>query len=88
LNETCLLFAEDSLELPATKAQIVKIPLAKTASAIDKKAIGVVALAAMLALTGIFPAEAFKRSIARFQAHEIAQTNLAAFLAGTKLAGT
>ena len=88
LTATCLLFAEESLELPTTKAQIIKISATKTAGAIDKKAIGVVALAAMLAQTRIFPAEAFKTAISRFQRPEIARTNLDAFLAGTRLATT
>jgi Pyruvate/2-oxoacid:ferredoxin oxidoreductase gamma subunit len=85
LPETCLVFAEESLELPETKAQVVKIPMARTAKAMGKTTVGVVALAAMLARTGLFPTEALKTAISRFQKPEIAQANLKAFSTGIEL---
>jgi len=86
LPETCLLLAEESLELPATRAQVVKIPAIGTAKKIDKMAIGVVAMAALLNRTGLFPIEAFKAAILRFQKPAIARISQQALAAGVELA--
>jgi 2-oxoglutarate ferredoxin oxidoreductase subunit gamma len=88
LSATCLVFAEESLEVPKTQARVIKIPMASVAKKTGKTTIGVVALAAMLARTDLFPAEAFQDAIARFQKPKISQANLAAFAAGVGLAAT
>ncbi len=85
LPETCLLIAEESLQLPETNAQVVKIPAIGTAAKIDKMAIGVVALAALLKRTELFPLEAFETAISRFQKPEIARVSQQALAAGVGL---
>lgn len=88
LPSTCTLFAEESLELPETSAKVVRFPLVRTARAVDKTAVAVVALAAVLEETKMFPTEALGAVISKFQKPHIAQTNLKAITAGIELAGT
>jgi 2-oxoglutarate ferredoxin oxidoreductase subunit beta len=87
LPETCTLYAEESLELPETKARVVRLPWVATAKKIDRLAIAVIALASVLADAGLFPPEAFASAITTFQKTKIAETNLKALEAGAKLAG-
>jgi Pyruvate/2-oxoacid:ferredoxin oxidoreductase gamma subunit len=87
LPSTCILFAEESLELPETSAKVVRFPLVRTARSIDKTAVAVVALAAMLEETKIFPTEALEAVISKFQKPLIAQTNLKAVRAGVDMTG-
>ncbi|MCK4340479.1 MAG: 2-oxoacid:acceptor oxidoreductase family protein [Phycisphaerae bacterium] len=85
LPETCTLYAEESLELPETKAQVVKLPLNETAKKISKLSVAVVGLATLLVDTGLFPTEAFATAISKFQKAKIAEINLKALEAGAAL---
>jgi Pyruvate/2-oxoacid:ferredoxin oxidoreductase gamma subunit len=86
LPETCMLYAEESLELPETKATVVRVPLNVTAKAISKLSIAVVALGTMLQETGLFPMDAFASTIAKYQKPKIAEINVKALEAGAELA--
>lgn len=86
LPETCTVYAEESLELPETKARIVRLPLDETAKKVGRLSIAVVALAAVLAETELFPVEAFGTAISTFQKTKIAEINLKALEAGAGLA--
>ena len=85
LPETCILYAEESLELPDTKAKIVRLPLAETARKISKLSVAIVALGALLQDTGLFPMAALGTAISRSQKPKIAQPNLEALEAGAEL---
>jgi Pyruvate/2-oxoacid:ferredoxin oxidoreductase gamma subunit len=85
LPPTCLLIAEESLELPETRAQVLRIPATGTARKIGKTAIGMVTLAAMLKRTELFPLEAMESAISRLQRPEIALLNRQALAAGSGL---
>ena len=85
LPETCTLYAEESLELPETKARVVRFPLDETAKKISRLSIAIVALGAVLQDTGLFPAEAFATAISKFQKAKIAEINVKALEAGTEL---
>ncbi len=86
LPETCRLYAEESLDLPETKAQVIKLPWAETAKKVSKLSIAVVALATVLADGDMFPVEAFGSAISKFQKPKIAEINLKALQAGAQLA--
>jgi Pyruvate/2-oxoacid:ferredoxin oxidoreductase gamma subunit len=88
LPDTCTIYAEESLELPETKAKIVRLPLIETAKKISKLSIAVVALAAVLAETELFPVEAFETAISTFQKAKIAEINVKAAAAGAGMAST
>ncbi|UCF04032.1 MAG: 2-oxoacid:acceptor oxidoreductase family protein [bacterium] len=85
LPETCTLYAEETLELPDTKARIVRLPLNETAKKVGRLSIAVVALSAVLVDTGLFPVEAFGTAISAFQKKKIADINLKAMEAGSEL---
>ncbi len=87
LSETCTLYAEETLELPETKARIVRLPLIETARRTGKLTIAFVALSAVLSNTGLFPVAAFETAISTFQKKELAEINLEAVKVGAALAG-
>ncbi len=88
LPETCTLYAEESLELPETRAKVVRLPFVRTARKIDRLSIGIVALAAVLRDTGMFPTDAYAKAISAFQKGEVADVNLRALEAGIGLVAT
>ncbi len=85
LPETCKLYCEESLELPPTKAQVIMLPLAATAKKVSKLSIAVIAMAAVLADSGMYPVKAFETAIASFQKKKIADINVGAIAAGAEL---
>jgi len=87
LPETCTLYVDDTLELPETKAKVVKLPFLETAKKVSKLSVAVVALGTALADQGLFPEKAFGQAISTFQKAKIAEINLQALGAGVGLAG-
>lgn len=88
LAGTCVLYAEESLDLPETRARVVRLPLARTAKKVNRLSIGTIALAALLRDTALFPAEALETAISTFQNPKIATINLKAVEAGGDLVGS
>jgi Pyruvate/2-oxoacid:ferredoxin oxidoreductase gamma subunit len=86
LSETCRLYAEDSLELPETRAKVVKLPFVQTARKINRLSVSTVALAALLRDTGLFPTNAYAEAISTFHKPDIADIDLKALDAGLGLA--
>jgi len=87
LAGSATLYAEESLELPATDAKVIRLPFVATAKRVNRLSIGVVALAAMLRDSGLFPLDALKDSISAFQKQAIAEVNLKALEAGAAMVG-
>ena len=85
LPATCVLYAEESLELPETKARVVRLPLAATARKVGRLSIAIIALATTLQDTGLFPVEALATAISASQQPAVAQINLKAAEAGAGL---
>lgn len=85
LASSATLYAEQSLDLPATEAKVVKLPLIASAKKINRLAIGNVALGAMLADSGLFPLDALNDAISTLQKKAIAEVNLKAVDAGAAL---
>ena len=85
LPQTCTLYSDETLELPDTKARVIRLPLVETARKIHRLSVVVVALAAMLQDAGLFPAEAFATAITTFQEGRIAKVNMRALTAGAEL---
>ena len=85
LPAACVLYAEESLELPETKARIVRLPLAATARKVGRLSIAIIALAATLQDTGLFPVEALATAISATQQPPVAEINLKAAEAGAGL---
>lgn len=85
LPESCTLLAEESLELPKTRANIIKLPLIKTSREVNRLAIAIIGIAALLKHSNLFPVEAFTTAISTFQKPSIAEINIKATKAGTEL---
>ena len=85
LSERCILITDESLELPKTKAKVIKLSIAETSKRVDKLSIATVALAALLKQTEMFPLEAFENAITAFQKPAIAEINIKAVKAGAEI---
>ena len=87
LPATCMLYADESLELPETKAQVVRLPLKETARTVGQLSIAIIALGAMLQDADLFPQEALAEAIGTFQKAKVAEVNRKALEAGAALVG-
>jgi Pyruvate/2-oxoacid:ferredoxin oxidoreductase gamma subunit len=85
LSSTCTLYVEKSLELPHTKAKIIRLPLIATAKKVNRLSIGVIVLAALVKDSDIIDLEAFAEAITAFQKPTIAEISLRALEAGSAL---
>ena len=86
LSTSCILYAEETLELPATKAQVRRFPFVELGKRVGRSYLATAALAALLEESQLFPSEAFATAIESFQSAEIAKANLKAVSAGADLA--
>jgi Pyruvate/2-oxoacid:ferredoxin oxidoreductase gamma subunit len=86
LPDTCTVYAEQSLDLPGTKARVVRCPIAQAAAETSRQATAVIAVAALLLESGLFPLDALAQAIKTFQRPAIAEANLKALQAGAALA--
>ena len=82
----CVVFADEGLELPDTPAQVVKLPFEATAKKVNRLGAGVIAIATLLAHSGIFGTDALEAVINAFQSEKIADLNVKAVAAGLALA--
>ena len=87
LPATCMLYADESLELPETKAQVVRLPLKETARTVGQLSIAIIALGAMLQDADLSPQEALAEAIGTFQKAKVAEVNRKALEAGAALVG-
>ena len=82
LDPTCTLYVEESLDLPETRATVVRLPFVQTAKKVNRLSIGTVALAGVLADREFFPSEALATAVSAFQKPAIAEVNMKAIKAG------
>jgi 2-oxoglutarate ferredoxin oxidoreductase subunit beta len=85
LPPTCIVLVDEDIQLPETKAKIMRFPFRQVSKDVGKLTTGTVALASLLRHSGLFPVEAFKESISAFQKPAIAETNIKAVEAGSAL---
>jgi 2-oxoglutarate ferredoxin oxidoreductase subunit beta len=85
LPESCVVYADDSLTLPETKARVVQLPFGRIGKEVGKLSVATAALAAMLEDSGTYQQVAFAEAIKRAQSPKIAEVNLNALAAGAKL---
>ncbi len=76
LPDTSTVYVEQSLDLPVTKARVVRCPIVQAAARTGRQATAVIAVAAMLQDTRLFPLDAFAKAISTFQEAKIAEANL------------
>jgi Pyruvate/2-oxoacid:ferredoxin oxidoreductase gamma subunit len=85
LLPSCVVYAEESLELPSTRAQVRRFPFAQLGRRVGRTQLATAALAALLEDSQLFPSQAFAAAIESFQSAEIAKANLKAVSAGAEL---
>jgi pyruvate/2-oxoacid:ferredoxin oxidoreductase beta subunit/Pyruvate/2-oxoacid:ferredoxin oxidoreductase gamma subunit len=85
LPDTCTIYAEQRLDLPASAARVIRLPIAQAAAAAGKESLGLVTVAAMLADTRLFPLEALARAVSTFQAAALAEVSRTALQAGAAM---
>jgi len=86
LAQICTVFADSAIDLPQTKATTYPLAFRSAADSIGKKSVSVVALAAFLRISRLFPMKAFSDAVERFQEKRIRESNLQAISLGAKLA--
>jgi 2-oxoglutarate/2-oxoacid ferredoxin oxidoreductase subunit beta len=86
LPEHCVVYADDSLDLPETPARVVKLPFEQTAKKVNRLGAGVIAIATLLGHSGIFGTDALESIVRTFQSQKIADMNIKAVAAGLALA--
>ena len=85
LPATRTVLVDQELQLPETKARVMRLPFRQVSKSIDRLGIATMALAFLLKHTGLFPLDAFKRALSKFQKPSIAEKNIAAAEAGAVL---
>ena len=85
LPATCQLIVDSELSIPATQANVQKLPFASAAREIGRLSIGIIALASLLAKTGVFSIEALQQAISKYQSGQVAATNIQAVTKGEQL---
>lgn len=85
LPVTCVVLADECLEIPPTKARVISLPFEKMSKKWDRLAIATVALASLLKESGMFPLEALTAALSMFQKPAIAEKTIAAARAGFDL---
>ncbi len=86
LPASCLVYADDSLDLPPTPARVRPLPLQAIRKRIGPLSVATAALGAFLQETGVYPVEAMTRAIRAFQSPKIAETGAKALDLGAALA--
>ena len=86
LDDSCVLMIDTDLEPPETNARVIKLPLNEAAKDVGRLTIGIIALSALLQKNGLFPIDALRASIARFQKSTVAKASLSALDRGVMLA--
>lgn len=85
LPPSCVIYADDTLELPPTPAQVRPLPLQKIRRQVGPMGLSLAALGAFVADTGIYPLESIAKVIQDFRKPEIATSNIKALHAGAAL---
>ena len=82
LSQTCVLYVDESLPLPDTRARVRRLSLAKLSKEVGKLSLSTAAVAAIVADGSFIEPQALEQSITSFQSPKVAQTNLKAVRAG------
>ncbi|MCK4835960.1 MAG: 2-oxoacid:acceptor oxidoreductase family protein [Candidatus Aminicenantes bacterium] len=85
LPASCTILAEESLELPNTKAKIISLPLIQKSKEVNRLAIAIIGIAALLTHSNLFPVDALVTAITTFQKPSVVEINLDAVKMGFEL---
>ena len=82
---TCKLMVDEGLDIPDTRAEVLKIPFTTTAREVGRLSIGIIALAALLTDGKLFSVDAFREAISRYQSEHVSAVNIEAATKGAQL---
>jgi 2-oxoglutarate ferredoxin oxidoreductase subunit beta len=82
LSQACVLYVDESLPLPDTRARVRRLSLAKLSKEVGKLSLSTAAVAAIVADGSFIEPQALEQSITSFQSPKVAQANLKAVRAG------
>jgi 2-oxoglutarate/2-oxoacid ferredoxin oxidoreductase subunit beta len=85
LDQNCVVYAEESLELPPTNAEVKRFAFVDTGKKAGRFSMATVALATLIADTDVFPLEAFDWAIQRGRNPAVVDLNTKAAAAGVEL---
>jgi len=87
LSEACVLYGDESLSIPGTRARVRRLPLAKLSKEAGKLSLSTAAVAAIVADGKFIEPQALEQSVTSFQSPKVAQANLKAIRAGLAALG-
>ena len=85
LPDDAVVLAEETLELPETRAVVLRAPFQSKAKSIDRHGLTLVALGALLRKSGIFPLAAAEAYIRDIRGQGMMEKNISALNAGAEL---
>jgi Pyruvate/2-oxoacid:ferredoxin oxidoreductase gamma subunit len=85
LPEGSTVIAEESLDLPHTKALVIRLPIIQTSHELGKLTAAIIAVASLIQYSAMFPVQAFAAAVSTFQKASIAETNIEALEVGAAL---
>lgn len=85
LSPNCTLLVDEALDIPDTRAEVLRLPFSSAAREVGRLTIGIIALAALLEKAGLFSVEAFQHAISSNQSGQVAAANLEAVKKGVQL---
>lgn len=82
LAPSCTVYIESAIDLPQTKAKTHALSFRSISESIGKMGVSIVAIAAFLESSGLFPMEALSDIVERLQDKKVRETNLQAIALG------
>lgn len=86
LSERCVIYADEAIELPETRAQVKRFPFVELGKKVGGLSLVTAAMATLLADSGIFPLDALLTAIGRGHNEKVVEVNTKAAEAGAGLA--
>lgn len=85
LPETCVLYVDEDMVLPETKAVVRRLPFTQLQKEVGRLALSTAVIAAMLEESGLYPIEALIEAVNFSQSAKIADINIKSINAGAAL---
>jgi len=86
LPPTSTVIADETLELPTTRARVLSLPLGATARRVSRMGLAMIALGVLLREAALFSSAILTETIMASQKPDVAKANLRALEAGLELA--
>lgn len=85
LPASCTVYADDTLQLPETRAKVKRLPLSRNVKEIGRLSVTVAALGAIVADGKFISFDALEQAIVAFQSASVAEANVKALKTGARM---